>query len=82
MLATIEGTYENGKVELAEQPAGVQKARVLVTFLTEEPQPEDRRPLALLGAWRDKIPDDVDIDALLREIRGEWTKEWENEASG
>ena len=35
MLTTIEGVYENGKVELAEQPAGIEKARVLVTFLKE-----------------------------------------------
>jgi hypothetical protein len=33
MLLTIEGTYKNGKVELAETPAGVEGARVLVTFL-------------------------------------------------
>jgi len=30
---TIEGTYKNGKVELAEKPAQVSQSRVLVTFL-------------------------------------------------
>ena len=29
----IEGTYKDGKVELAEQPASLQQSRVLVTFL-------------------------------------------------
>jgi hypothetical protein len=33
ILLTIEGTYKNGKVELVETPAGVEGARVLVTFL-------------------------------------------------
>jgi hypothetical protein len=32
-MLTIEGTYKNGKVELAEKPAQVNQSRVLVTFL-------------------------------------------------
>jgi hypothetical protein len=36
ILLTVEGTYKNGKVELAETPTGVEGARVLVTFLRSE----------------------------------------------
>jgi hypothetical protein len=36
MLLTVEGTYKDGKVELAETPTGVKQARVLVTFLAPE----------------------------------------------
>lgn len=32
-MLTIEGTYKDGKVELAEKPAQVNQSRVLVTFL-------------------------------------------------
>ncbi len=32
-MLTVEGTYKDGKVELAETPANVNEARVLVTFL-------------------------------------------------
>ena len=33
-MLTVEGTYENGKIELLEQPPNeVKKARVLVTFV-------------------------------------------------
>ena len=32
-MLTIEGTYKNGKVELAEKPAQLNQSRVLVTFL-------------------------------------------------
>jgi hypothetical protein len=32
-MLTIEGTYKNGKVELAEIPLQVNQSRVLVTFL-------------------------------------------------
>jgi len=32
-MLTVEGTYKDGKVELAEKPAQVTEARVLVTFL-------------------------------------------------
>ena len=42
-LLAVEGVYENGKVELAEQPADVQKARVVVTFLPEDTVTEEER---------------------------------------
>ena len=45
MLETVEGVYQDGKVELKEYPAGVQRARVLVTFLTEEEEGAERRIL-------------------------------------
>ena len=32
-LLTVEGVYENGTIQLAEEPTGVQRARVVVTFL-------------------------------------------------
>jgi hypothetical protein len=36
-LLTIEGVYEDGKVELHEQPSRIPpRTRVLVTFLSEE----------------------------------------------
>jgi len=43
MLLTVEGTYKDGKVELAETPAGVKQARVLVTFLAPEPRVPSHR---------------------------------------
>jgi hypothetical protein len=33
IMLTVEGTYKNGKVELAETPPQVTHSRVLVTFL-------------------------------------------------
>jgi hypothetical protein len=35
-LLTVEGVYRDGKVELAETPAGVEEARVMVVFLPAE----------------------------------------------
>ncbi len=35
MLKAVKGVYRNGKVELLEQPSGVEGAAVLVTFLAE-----------------------------------------------
>ncbi len=34
-ITEIEGTYRDGKVELAELPAGIFSARVVVTFFPE-----------------------------------------------
>ena len=38
-MLTIEGTYKDGKVELAEKPTQISEAKVLVTFL--KPQAVD-----------------------------------------
>jgi hypothetical protein len=35
-MLTIEGTYKDGRVELAEIPAQVGQSRVLVTFLESQ----------------------------------------------
>jgi hypothetical protein len=33
MLQSVEDIYRDGKVELLEMPAGVEEARVIITFL-------------------------------------------------
>ena len=33
MLKSVEGIYQNGRIELAELPGDVQETRVIVTFL-------------------------------------------------
>ncbi|MBE9238760.1 hypothetical protein IQ227_22760 [Anabaena aphanizomenioides LEGE 00250] len=33
MLQSIEGIYQDGKIELTEMPAGIKTARVIVTFI-------------------------------------------------
>ena len=35
------------------------------------------KPVSLRGNWKGKFPDDIDLDALLREIRDEWKEELE-----
>jgi len=33
MLKSVEGIYRDGKIELLEEPDGVNEARVIITFL-------------------------------------------------
>ena len=35
-----------------------------------------KNPKSLRGDWSDAFPKDLDVDAELKEIRGEWRKEW------
>ena len=74
-LTTVEGIYKNGVVELTETPAGMEEANVLVTFLPSVPSVE--QPKVLYGAWQAAMPADLDVDAILKEIRTDWTQEWE-----
>ena len=76
MLTAIEGLYADGKVELKESPRGIERARVIVTFLPEGPS-KRAGGVELYGVWKDKVPANVDIDELLRDIRTEWTQDLE-----
>ena len=38
--------------------------------------PINAQPQDLYGAWKDKLPEDVELDTALREIRQEWETEW------
>jgi len=64
-LTTIEGVYENGKVKLAERPEGIERAKVMVTFLPEatiSPTRQERKSKAkdvsdtTLPAANDRYP--------------------------
>jgi hypothetical protein len=48
-------------------------AEYLADSSAEEP-PE--KPQSLRGDWSDAFSEDLDVDAELKEIRGEWQKEW------
>ncbi len=67
-LLTVEGTYRDGKVEVSEKPAGIERSKVLVTFLspvlTKEP-----RPLKLGQFSGPKVTNEEDF--RLAEWRGE-----------
>jgi hypothetical protein len=78
MLTTIEGHYADGKVELQETPRGIERARVIVTFLPEATENATIVPgVELYGVWKAMMPANVDIDELLRDIRSEWTNDLE-----
>jgi len=51
MLTTVEGLYENGRVELAEQPLGVERAKVYVTFLVDASEAPKSAPADALEPW-------------------------------
>ena len=68
MLLTVEGTYRDGKVELAEMPAGVKQAKVLVTFLPSEKNTPSRR--MVYGQFTGERMSSEE-DFLIAEWRGE-----------
>lgn len=35
------------------------------------------KPQSLRGIWQGALPDSIDLDAALHEIRHEWEKEWD-----
>ena len=72
MLRTLQGIFENGSIELGEDPPNVRRARVLVTFLPELTSREVDsirasgetwgRQLELIRRLREEPSDAEDVD--------------------
>ena len=54
-----------------------EEKEALAAYLSSRKNSVNRQPRDLYGIWKDGFPKDFDIDAALREIRGEWQKEIE-----
>jgi hypothetical protein len=48
--------------------------RIRLTASPAYAQPQD-----LYEAWKDKFPENVELDTALREIRQDWETEWDGE---
>lgn len=69
MIATVEGVYKKGKVELLETPLGMDESIVLVTFLSKIAlKPTQRRMIYGQFAGRSVSTED---DFRIAEWRGE-----------
>ena len=63
-------------IQLSEN-LSLEERRNLAGYLLSMESGPNRRPRDLYGIWKDGFPKDFDIDAALREIRGEWQREAE-----
>jgi len=63
-------------IQLSENLSTDEKQSLAAYLLSNENGP-NRRPRDLYGIWKDGFPQDFDIDAALREVRGEWQREVE-----
>ena len=75
LLVTTMTVLEQIK-QLSETLSADEK-RSLAAHLSANESGFDRQPRDLYGIWKDGFPKDFDIDAALREIRGEWQREVE-----
>ena len=67
MLKSVEGTYQNGRIELAETPEDMGETRVIVTFL----------PTARTRQLSDYGIDEAqaaDLHARLRTFEEDWNR--------
>ena len=57
--------------------------QVLSHYLVEPDgeRPSSEKPQSLRGDWSEAFPQDFDVDAELKAIRGEWEKEWRGDES-
>ena len=67
MLKSVEGIYQNGRIELAELPGDVQETRVIVTFL---PSSQERQ-LSDYGIGEAQA---ADLRARLRTFEEDWNR--------
>lgn len=65
-MLTVEGIYADGKVELVERPAQIDRSRVLVTFL-------DAKGVDLRGCGIDEAHA-ADLRARLKSFAEDWDR--------
>ena len=65
MLKTVTGTYQNGRVDLAEMPEDLEEAQVLVTFLPKS-------TARLLSDYGIEEAQAADLRARLRTFEEDW----------
>jgi hypothetical protein len=51
MLTAVEGQYENGRIELAEKPLVVGRAKVYVTFVVDQSPAPDSASTNAIEEW-------------------------------
>jgi len=68
MLLTVEGIYKDGKIEIAEKPADIKQAKVLITFLSPKTIIKHRR--IIYGQFAGKRMS-TDKDFLMAEWHGD-----------
>lgn len=61
--------------QLAHSLTPKQRAELAKYLQKPNGKPVNKKPVSLRGSWKGKFPDDIDLDALLREIRDEWKEE-------
>ena len=66
-MLSVEGTYRNGHIELAELPDDVQETRVIVTFLP----PTQERQLTDYGIDQTQA---ADLRARLHTFEEDWNR--------
>ena len=63
-------------IQLSESLSAEERQN-LAAYLSANESSPNRRPRDLYGIWKNGFPQDFDVDAALREIRGEWQTEVE-----
>ncbi len=61
VLTAVEGIYEDGEVELLERPEGLQRARVIVTFLPSPPAEPSREREEARNRMLNRMREGVDL---------------------
>ena len=65
------------RIRQLSETLSAEEKRNLAAYLSSNETGLNRRPRDLYGIWKDGFPQDFDVDAALREIRGEWQREVE-----
>jgi hypothetical protein len=61
VLTAVEGIYEDGEIELLERPEGLQRSRVIVTFLPPLPSEPSREREEARNRMLNRMREGVDL---------------------
>lgn len=74
MLKIAKATYKNKRLVLKEEKVIPEEGSDVIVIFETEGEKKGRKHLSLYGSWKDKFPEDFDLDKEIQDIRSRWER--------
>lgn len=74
MLKIGKATYKNKRLVLKEEKERPEEGSDVVVIFEAHGERKGKKYHSLYGSWRDKFPEDLDLNKEIQNIRTDWKK--------
>lgn len=74
-------TARQEQIETLLESLSREELLTLIERIAQRLRQAERKPQPLYGVWKSKFPEDAHIDEAVKEIRSQWTRDFEESTS-